>query len=276
MTHADAFIASILAHPEDDLPRLVYADWLEENGDHERSEFIRVQCEICRLMMWRLPHNGGTSTGRDLAAERRASLKTLRKRERELWSTVWLHVAAGLPGTHLCGSDLGTPTVIHALAEEWQYPVRRGFVDGVTLPLASFMGGTCEACDGRGLPLRMIHPPPRRGDWPDCPTCAGTGRTEGIAKRLFESQPVMRVEFTDREPEESAQYPGWFRWWSWADPDNAAVIGYDLYKRLRSDFSISDYQPYFSTPDLAIAALSDAAVDLGRSLAGLPALIRSY
>jgi uncharacterized protein (TIGR02996 family) len=41
MTQND-FLRAIIAHPEDDLPRLVYADWLEERGD-PRGEFIRLQ-----------------------------------------------------------------------------------------------------------------------------------------------------------------------------------------------------------------------------------------
>ncbi|MGL6075628.1 MAG: TIGR02996 domain-containing protein [Fimbriiglobus sp.] len=32
----------------DDLPRLVLADWLEENNDGDRAEFIRIQCELAR------------------------------------------------------------------------------------------------------------------------------------------------------------------------------------------------------------------------------------
>ncbi|MGH7170514.1 MAG: TIGR02996 domain-containing protein [Gemmataceae bacterium] len=47
MTHADAFLQDILAHPDDDAPRLIFADWLEEQGDAAsvaRAEFIRVQC----------------------------------------------------------------------------------------------------------------------------------------------------------------------------------------------------------------------------------------
>ena len=43
MTTADALLASVVASPDDDLPRLVYADWLEENGQPERGEFIRLQ-----------------------------------------------------------------------------------------------------------------------------------------------------------------------------------------------------------------------------------------
>jgi uncharacterized protein (TIGR02996 family) len=43
-----AFLQAIREHPEDDAPRLVYADWLEEQGQAERAEFIRVQCALAR------------------------------------------------------------------------------------------------------------------------------------------------------------------------------------------------------------------------------------
>ncbi len=39
----EAFLADIVANPDDDTPRLVYADWLDENGQPERAEFIRTQ-----------------------------------------------------------------------------------------------------------------------------------------------------------------------------------------------------------------------------------------
>ena len=48
MSH-DAFLATIRAAPADDLPRLVYADWLDEHGDPARAEFVRVQCELAQL-----------------------------------------------------------------------------------------------------------------------------------------------------------------------------------------------------------------------------------
>src|SRR5262249_45999206 len=32
-----------------DTPRLVYADWLQENGDPDRAEFIRLQVQLARL-----------------------------------------------------------------------------------------------------------------------------------------------------------------------------------------------------------------------------------
>jgi uncharacterized protein (TIGR02996 family) len=48
MSDADALLAAVLADPDADLPRLVYADWLEERGQPERAEFIRVQIELAR------------------------------------------------------------------------------------------------------------------------------------------------------------------------------------------------------------------------------------
>jgi uncharacterized protein (TIGR02996 family) len=42
MNDGDALLAAILANPDDDTPRLVYADWLQENGQPERAEFIRI------------------------------------------------------------------------------------------------------------------------------------------------------------------------------------------------------------------------------------------
>ena len=39
----EPFMRAICADPEDDTARLVYADWLDENGDPERAEFIRLQ-----------------------------------------------------------------------------------------------------------------------------------------------------------------------------------------------------------------------------------------
>ena len=49
MSDRPALIEAIRANPEEDTPRLVLADWYEENGDAARAEFIRVQCELARL-----------------------------------------------------------------------------------------------------------------------------------------------------------------------------------------------------------------------------------
>ena len=48
MTDDELLRAAIVARPDDDLPRLVYADFLEEGGHDDRAELIRVQCELGR------------------------------------------------------------------------------------------------------------------------------------------------------------------------------------------------------------------------------------
>ena len=44
-----ALLRAIRDTPDDDLPRLALADWLDENGVPERAEFLRVQVELSRL-----------------------------------------------------------------------------------------------------------------------------------------------------------------------------------------------------------------------------------
>jgi uncharacterized protein (TIGR02996 family) len=49
---AKGFLDDIVTNIDDDTPRLVYADWLTENGQDERAEFIRVQVERASLPAW--------------------------------------------------------------------------------------------------------------------------------------------------------------------------------------------------------------------------------
>jgi uncharacterized protein (TIGR02996 family) len=49
MTDAAALLAAVRQAPNDDAPRLVYADWLDEHGQPERAEFIRVQCQLAAI-----------------------------------------------------------------------------------------------------------------------------------------------------------------------------------------------------------------------------------
>lgn len=47
MTDTPPFLQEVLDYPDVDEPRLVYADWLEDQGD-PRGEFIRAQCQLAQ------------------------------------------------------------------------------------------------------------------------------------------------------------------------------------------------------------------------------------
>ena len=84
--HAE-FIQTIYDNPDDDTPRLVYADWLEENGFVPLAEFIRVQIEINRLGhplhdLYSLLYEDEI----DRIAEINPRLGDLCRREFELWN----------------------------------------------------------------------------------------------------------------------------------------------------------------------------------------------
>lgn len=49
---ADRLLAAICAAPDDDAARLAYADFLDEHGEPERAEFIRLQIDLAHLPAW--------------------------------------------------------------------------------------------------------------------------------------------------------------------------------------------------------------------------------
>jgi uncharacterized protein (TIGR02996 family) len=53
----ELLLKAVVASPDDDLPRLVAADWLDEHDEPERAEFIRVQVERAKAdsteLKWR-------------------------------------------------------------------------------------------------------------------------------------------------------------------------------------------------------------------------------
>jgi uncharacterized protein (TIGR02996 family) len=85
-----ALLRGILDNPEDDSPRLVYADWLEEHGDQdgrERAEFIRLQCALASLAL--------DAPGRDALVDREAELLA---RHRATWLAPFPAWVRGLKG----------------------------------------------------------------------------------------------------------------------------------------------------------------------------------
>jgi uncharacterized protein (TIGR02996 family) len=94
-------LRAVIENPHDDVHRLILADWLEENGDPERAEFIRTQIELSSLLV---PH-GKWEMGVEyvfvmsvqesydgkayhVRKSDKAIYDELRRRERELWSSI--------------------------------------------------------------------------------------------------------------------------------------------------------------------------------------------
>jgi uncharacterized protein (TIGR02996 family) len=109
MTDGPAFFRAIEAQPDDDTPRLVYADWLDEHADTDadraRAELIRVQC-------W---------GEREPPGERKVALAGQEGGLLVLYSEEWVK-----PLPYRTNDSIALTGF------------RRGFLDPVTLPGASF------------------------------------------------------------------------------------------------------------------------------------------
>jgi uncharacterized protein (TIGR02996 family) len=106
MTDEQRFLETIRQNPDDDAPRLVYADWLEEHGDPDRAEFIRIDIELDRI------HKKGGQ-----GDQQGESNKHLYQRHRELREEhleEWLQPVAGL---HEHDWDRGFLSCIHVSPE---------------------------------------------------------------------------------------------------------------------------------------------------------------
>src|SRR4051812_28978495 len=82
----DALYHAVLDDPDDDAPRLIYADWCEDNGEAGRAEFIRTQIERERLGEPAQHCNfGDVRNPRLLTPAEVRKREKLLARERDLW-----------------------------------------------------------------------------------------------------------------------------------------------------------------------------------------------
>ncbi|HEX4610535.1 MAG TPA: TIGR02996 domain-containing protein [Urbifossiella sp.] len=52
MTDRDALLAAVCDRPDEDTPRLVFADWCDDHGDPDYARFIRAQLDLARVPGW--------------------------------------------------------------------------------------------------------------------------------------------------------------------------------------------------------------------------------
>ncbi|HEY7157808.1 MAG TPA: TIGR02996 domain-containing protein [Gemmataceae bacterium] len=136
MNHERAFLQAIRDEPDDDAHRLIYADWLEEQGGAARTAravFIRAQCRLAALAT--------DDPGRD-ALEDEAD-DVLSEYERE-WTEP-----------------------LHGLAEKWRFS--RGFIESITLRGGDFLTHAERLFDF--APLRAVHLLIKNEDIPRLAAC---------------------------------------------------------------------------------------------------------
>ncbi len=78
-----ALLKAIIMNPKEDSLRLIYADWLQEHGEEDRAEFIRIQVQLANTNPAVLEMVAGCPNHTWEAKEYYIT-KELRRREREL------------------------------------------------------------------------------------------------------------------------------------------------------------------------------------------------
>jgi uncharacterized protein (TIGR02996 family) len=133
---AERFLEAIIAEPERDDIRLIFADWLEENGQSARAEFIRVQIRLEDFARSQDEFDKADISHMDAERARLdVGQKILRRRERELLKFHGWKWAPSLPdacwecnGTHLGGAG-----------RVFRGEFRRGFIESATLAAAAWL-----------------------------------------------------------------------------------------------------------------------------------------
>jgi uncharacterized protein (TIGR02996 family) len=160
-----AFLRAIIALPDDDGPRLAYADYLDEVGAVGRGEFVRVQCELAkpqplppelrkprkhvRRMQTRLhweAYRKALDDWKAAVAPRRqvlARLAALRRREEDLYfggRREWVAPIGTLlwPGL-MAAPSAWAPDAGAMSAGAAPFAFRRGFVESFTARAADFL-----------------------------------------------------------------------------------------------------------------------------------------
>lgn len=220
-TDGAALLRGVIDFPEDDDRRLVFADWLEEDGQSERAEFVRVQVELARLdtdqRQGECTTPGPECSDPDCPSGRRArECRPLQKRGRELLirrRLDWFVQAREF-----------TP---EALRYDDFIPFRRGFVESVRCPIATWL-------------------------------------THGPAVVL--AHPVQTVTITDREPKEVRGTCGWWRSYHPIADDDLPTSIWDLLEGGDGGDGVGGGGlddvgwRYYDSRELALSALSSALI----------------
>jgi uncharacterized protein (TIGR02996 family) len=133
-THPDrqALLRAVLARPDDDLPRLIMADALDEYGESEYAAFIRLQCELARPPRYAKDACWCAVSARSGCpyCDEQVETEALRRRERELLRENYN--AWAFEVLRVFGVRREAPMALDSRLDHESF--RRGFVEQITLP----------------------------------------------------------------------------------------------------------------------------------------------
>jgi uncharacterized protein (TIGR02996 family) len=177
MTTEPELLRAVLSEPDSDSPRIAFADWLEEQGETERAEFIRVQVALA------------VETRKTYQVRLKRRLKQMCRGVVTLRRWTWTNYVLDDLGWGL--SINGWPFCVVPVVPHATF--RRGFVHAITCAAANFLEHAdslcwhpkqkCRACDGGAS-----HSPPFR----HCDECNCTGERSCPET----AQPIREVTLT--------------------------------------------------------------------------------
>ncbi len=250
MTTADALLRAILVDPFDDAARMVFADWLEEQGQGLRAEFVRVQIARSKL------------------PEKDVNLTTTRTGDYS--QTASFRLACG--GKN-CLLLLDQP--IHRSGCRWA-----ALRDRERYLLNLLANGAWDCWGGQALPF-SVESEHRRG-FIEYVALASKPFLKHAAA-LFSQHPITRVKLLDKRP---SRFSGWACWVDdpeevqpsarhpsyWLPRELATYLGEPTEHFHSSTARTDNDRWHYDSEDEAAQALSWACCRFGREAAGLPPL----
>jgi uncharacterized protein (TIGR02996 family) len=206
MNHPDwpAFLNAIVAEPDEDTPRLVAADFLDENGNPDRAAFIRVQIALARLEAFAVNRS---PEAEELHEVTQLEVDALGKKERAFLGpfSVYPHLWAAEDCPELVravpSARTSSPLAGFHVEGVERLHWHRGFVERVDCPAVEWLRqGTAvrKRNPVRGVVLLACHMP-TRSDW-----YAGLDALRGLRNVWLDLFPAQ-----SRDDE----FLGWLRTW---------------------------------------------------------------
>ena len=293
-----SLLRAVLETPDDDLPRLVMADWFDEHGDPERAEYIRASINFAKEYIdppkEYLP--GMMMSARQFAVSKnQGHIPFDSKWHSDIGGMRGWAVHPSLPFTSE-PEKYSQYMVSRDKLKEWfplcfadpkiQWTLKRGWPYKLECDTARFIGGSCSACSGTGryMPMqRWFINTFNRGEagsidqTEPCKDCLESGYYPNLHDVVGSNFPITEIHLVDKKTNQAVDYKGreFFIWYrddhEDAPPSNYALnmfLPKVIFKHLKwTDCRSGMYS--FDTVDDADKRLSAACVRLIRSWAKL-------